>query len=268
MTLFEWLFDIIRPVDVLEIALVAFILYRLYRLMRGTIAVQIALGLLALFVVQVVVAALDMTILTAFFSSLSGVFVIAIIVLFQPELRRLLLLLGQNPLIRNLMRPQAAYDVLDEVVAAAVEMSALHMGALIAFERTTGLRSYAETGTLLRANLDHELLVTIFYGKNPLHDGAVIVRNGLIEAARCILPVTQRIDLDAQLGLRHRAAIGLSEQTDAFVIVVSEETGQISVAWNGELLRNLTGESLGAYLSEALGIERADDRPELVSENV
>ncbi len=260
MTLFEWLLSIVRWVDGLEIALVAILLYKLYNLMRGTIAVQIALGLLALFVVRAFVAALDMTILRAFFDSLSEVFVIGIIVLFQPELRRLLLLLGQNPLIRNLVRSQPGVDVVDEVVAAVTEMAARRMGALVAFERTTGLRSYAESGTFLRAQLQRDLLITIFYGKNPLHDGAVIVRNGLVEAARCILPVTGRTDLDPHLGLRHRAALGLSEQTDAFVVVVSEETGQIAVAWNGELLRNLTDDSLGAYLGEALGLERADDR--------
>ncbi len=263
MTVFEWLLSIVRWVDVVEVALVAFLLYKLYNLMRGTIAVQIAGGLLALFVIRAVVSALDMTILRAFFGSLSEFFVIAIIVLFQPELRRLLLLLGQNPLIRNLVRPAAAVDVVDEVVSAATQMAAARTGALIAFERTTGLRSYAESGEKLSARLNGDLLITLFYGKNPLHDGAVIVRNGLIEAARCILPVTQRSDLDPHLGLRHRAAIGLSEQTDAFVVIVSEETGQISVAWNGELLRNLNGESLGAYLSEALGIERADERAEL-----
>ncbi len=263
MTLLEWFLSIIRWVDVLEVGLVAFLLYKLYNLMRGTIAVQIAFGLLALFVVQVVVAALDMTILDAFFGSLADVFVIAIIVLFQPELRRLLLLLGQNPLIRSIVRPRAGVDVVDEIVAATTEMSTRRIGALIAFERTTGLRSYAETGTLLRASLSRDLLLTIFYGKNPLHDGAVIIRNGLIEAARCILPVTGRSDLDPHLGLRHRSAIGLSEQTDAFVVIVSEETGQVSVAWNGELLRNLTAESLGAYLGEALGLERPEDRVEL-----
>lgn len=252
MTLFEWLLSIIRWVDVLEIVLVAFLLYKLYNLMRGTIAVQIALGLLALFVIRAIVTALDMTILRAFFGSLSEVFVIAIIVLFQPELRRLLLLLGQNPLIRNLMRSQPGSDVVDEVVASVAEMSARRMGALIAFERTTGLRSYAESGTFLRAQLQRDLLITIFYGKNPLHDGAVIVRNGLVEAARCILPVTSRTDLDPHLGLRHRAAVGLTEQTDAFVVVVSEETGAISVSENGELISDLSIEDLRIRLTHAL----------------
>ena len=261
MTLFEWLLSLVELKDVFEIAVVAFLFYKLYSWVRGTIAVQIAIGLGGLLVLQAFVQALDLTILSALFASLSEVFVLALIVLFQPELRRLLLLLGQNSFVQRILtraRRQST-DVTTEVVTAVVEMSRRHIGALIAFERSTGLRSYAETGTILRAQLQHDLLLTIFYGQNPLHDGAVIVRNELIEAARCILPVTQRVNIDPNLGLRHRSALGLAEQTDAFVVVVSEETGQVSIGWNGQLTRDVTEEQLRAYLSEALGAARVDD---------
>jgi len=254
MTAPEWLLSLVRPVDVLEIVLVAYLLYRLYRLMRGTIAVQLFLGLVALLVVQAGVVAADMTVLQALFGAVADVFVLALVVLFQPELRRLLLLLGQNPLVRRFVSDGGARGAAaEEIALACAEMSRRRIGALIAVERTAGLRSYAETGTALHARLHHDLLVTLFYGKNPLHDGAVILRGGVVEAARCILPVTPS-DLDPLLGLRHRAAVGLTEQTDAFVIVVSEETGRIATASGGVLTENVSDEALRRYLVGALGL--------------
>ena len=242
----------IRLVDLLEIAVVAYILYKLYQLMRGTIAVQIFLGLMALYLVQVIVTSMDMTMLPALFSSISEVAVLTIIILFQPEIRRLLLLIGQNPLVRRFVSSSAQDEVMQEVVAATQEMSKQKIGALIAFERSTGLRSYIETGTRIQANVTRDLLITLFYGQNPLHDGAVIVNDRRIEAARCILPVSTSMKLSPQLGLRHRAAVGLTEQTDAFVVVVSEETGNISVSRDGALISNITTDELRTYLTNAL----------------
>lgn len=250
MVLFDTIIPI-RLVDLLEIAIVAYVLYKLYLLMRGTIAVQIFLGIMAIYLVQVIVSALDMTMLPAIFSSISEVAVLAIIILFQPEIRRLLLLIGQNPLVRRFMSSSAQDEMVNEVVAAVSEMSKDHIGALIAFERSTGLRSYIETGSQLQARATRDLIVTIFYGQNPLHDGAVIIQNRRVEAARCILPVSTSMKLSPQLGLRHRAAVGLTEQTDAFVVVVSEETGDIAVSENGELHTRLTPTELRARLTEA-----------------
>lgn len=241
----------IRLVDLLEIAIVAYILYKLYQLMRGTIAVQIFLGVMALYLVQVIVTAMGMTMLPALFKSINEVAVLAVIILFQPEIRRLLLLLGQNPLVRRFVSSSAQDEMVNEVVAAVTEMSRERIGALIAFERSTGLRSYIETGTPLQASVSRDLLVTVFYGQNPLHDGAVIIQNRRIEAARCILPVSTSMKLSAHLGLRHRAAVGLTEQTDAFVLIVSEETGVISVSMNGELISGLDGNALRTQLIEA-----------------
>lgn len=248
------LFDIIpiRIVDLIEIGIVAYVLYKLYQLMRGTIAVQIFFGVLVLYLIQVLVTAADMTMLRVLFSSVSEVFVLAVIILFQPEIRRLLLLLGQNPLIRKFVTSPAQEEMLEEVTTAITEMSKQHIGALIAFERSTGLRSYIETGAPIHAKVTRDLLITIFYSQNPLHDGAVIIRNRRIEAARCILPVSTNMRLSPHLGLRHRAAVGLTEQTDAFVIIVSEETGRISVAENGVLTSGLTGGELLSRLTQAL----------------
>lgn len=251
MTLFPWVIPI-RVVDLLEILIVAYVLYKLYLWMRGTIAVQIFVGILALLLVRVLVTAADMTIFRAVFSSINEVFVLTVIILFQPEIRRLLLLLGQNRFIRQLMRSPAQLERVAEIVLAVGDLSRRKIGALIVFERSTGLRNYIETGTQLGALLSRDLLFTIFYGQNPLHDGAVILRNARIEAARCILPVSSSRQLSSDLGLRHRAAVGLTEITDAFVIVVSEETGTISVSSDGELISGITVDQLQTYVIDAL----------------
>lgn len=256
MTLFDW-FIPIRIVDVLEVALVSYLLYKLYLLMRGTLAVSIFLGVLALYLVQVIVTAANMTIMETLFSTIGDVAVLAIIVLFQPEIRRLLLLLGQNPLVRRFVASSDQDELVEEVTKAARHMSERHIGALIVMERSTGLRNYIETGKQVGARVSSDLLVTLFHGQNPLHDGAVIIRNRKLEAARCILPVSTSMKLSPQLGLRHRAAVGLTEQTDAFVIVVSEETGTISVSRNGDVISNLTAEELQAQLMDALSAPSA-----------
>lgn len=254
MTLYEWIIPI-RLIDLVEVGIVSYILYKLYLFMRGTIAVQIFLGLVALYLVQAVVAVLDMTMLQAIFGSISEVFVLAVIILFQPEIRRLLLMLGRNPLVRRLVSSSNHDEMITEVVAAAEEMSRKEVGALLVFERSTGLRNYIETGALLQAQVTRDLLVTIFYAQNPLHDGATIIRNRRIEAARCILPVSSSRKLSPHLGLRHRAAVGLTEQTDAFVVIVSEESGNISISKDGELVSNLTTTELRNYLTEALMLQ-------------
>ncbi|MFQ5569676.1 MAG: diadenylate cyclase CdaA [Rhodothermales bacterium] len=253
MTLFEWIIPI-RLVDLAEIGLVAFLFYRLYLLMRGTIAVPIFVGLLSIYLLQFLVDWLEFTILQALFGSLSEIFVLTIIILFQPEIRRVLLMVGQNPFLRRLLTSPAQQELITEITAAVGQMSQKRIGALIVFARSTGLRNYIETGELIQAKVSRGLLVTIFYAQNPLHDGAVIVQNRRIEAARCILPVSTSMRLNPHLGLRHRAAVGLTEQTDAFVVVVSEETGHISVAESGDLASNLTPQELRTRLTDALSL--------------
>lgn len=264
MQIVDWIIPI-RLVDLLEITVVSYLLYKLYQFMRGTIAVQIFLGLMALYAVQVIVTAIDMTMLPALFSSIGEVAVLAIIILFQPEIRRVLLLLGQNPLVRRFVTSSAHEEMLSEVTAAVAEMSKDRIGALIAFERSSGLRSYIETGTLIQGAVARDLLITIFYGQNPLHDGAVIISNRRVEAARCILPVSTSMKLSQHLGLRHRAAVGLTEQTDAFVVIVSEETGNISVSVDGELISNLTVNELRAHLRDAFTMQSPEAPEQLAA---
>ncbi len=260
----DWIIPI-RVVDLLEIAVVSYLLYKLYQFMRGTIAVQIFLGLMALYAVQVIVTAIDMTMIPALFSSIGEVAALAIIILFQPEIRRVLLLLGQNPLVRRFDSSSGHDDMFSEVVAAVAQMRKARIGALITFERSSGLRNYIETGTLIQANVTRDLLITIFYGQNPLHDGAVIISNRRVEAARCILPVSTSMKLSQHLGLRHRAAVGLTEQTDAFVVVVSEETGSISVSTDGELISNLTVNELRSHLRDAFTVQGQENTEQLAA---
>lgn len=254
MSALDWLLSRIRPVDVVEVVLVAYLLYTLYRWMRGTIGVQLFAGVMAILAAQALVTALDMTILQAIFGAFSEVFVLALVVLFQPELRRLLLLLGQTPFVRRFVTPAATgTQAIEEIVEAADALSRESTGALIVVERRGGLRQYVETGTRLDARLHRDLLVSLFYGENPLHDGAVLVRGDVVEAARCILPVTQQ-ELPPHLGLRHRAAVGISEQSDALAIVVSEETGAISFAEAGELRRVAGADDLRHALAIGMGL--------------
>jgi diadenylate cyclase len=251
VTLIDWVIPF-RLIDLVEILLVTYLIYRLYQLMRGTIAVQIFLGVLAIYLLQILVTYLDMTMLRTMLGSVSEVFVIAVIILFQPEIRRLLLFVGQNPLLRRLIKAPVQDHILNSVSQAASELGRRRIGALIAIERSTGLRSLIETGEQIQAKVTRDMLMTLFYGQNPLHDGAVIISNGRIEAARCVLPVSQNLNIASHLGLRHRAGLGLSEQTDAFVIIVSEESGSISVAENGQLHYDVTPAGLRQHLEQAL----------------
>ena len=237
--------------DVLDIAIVAFLVYQVYRLIQGTLAVQVALVLLGLYALDVVVQFLGLTTLRVLFGAVSEVFVLAVIILFAPEIRRLLFLLGNNPIVRRFVATPPRARITAEVVTAVAEMSENRIGSLIAFARSTGLRNYIESGTKIQADVERDLLTSIFFPNSPLHDGGVIVQGQKIEAARCIFPVSEARRLDPHLGLRHRAAIGLTERTDAFVIVTSEETGAISVAENGKLDYGLTVAEVEARLNAA-----------------
>lgn len=242
----------IRLSDIVEIAIVSFILYQLFRIMRGTIGMQILFGLLALVILDNIVTAMNMRVLQALFSTVGEVFVLAIIILFQPEIRRALaLVFGQVPLLGRLLSSPEQAGVIEEVVAAVSHMSRERIGALIAFERTSGLRAFTESGTPMSSQVSADLLVSIFNPKSPLHDGAVVIRAGQLAAARCVLPVSGSKKLSAHLGLRHRAAVGLTEQTDAIVVVVSEERGTVSIAEGGELSPSLSEDDVRQRLLSA-----------------
>ncbi len=242
----------VRAIDLFEIVLVAVVFYRLYMTMRGTLAVSLFAGLIGLLLVQFVVEVTDMKILQSMFAALSDIYVIAAIIVFQPEIRRVLILLGQTPWLRRLLTSGDQSEIITETLTAVGTMSRRKSGALVVFKRRNGLRSYVETGESLQAVLRSNLLISIFHEKSPLHDGAVIIYGNRIEASRCILPVSRSKRLGAQFGTRHRAAVGLTEETDAFVVVVSEETGRISVAEQGVIISGLTPDELRHRLSDAL----------------
>jgi len=242
----------VRLIDLFEIGLVAVLFYRLYMTMRGTLAVSLFWGFIGLLFIQFAVEVTNMKMMQSMFSALSDIYVLAAIIVFQPEIRRVLILFGQTPLFRRLFTSVQSDEFVTEIVAAVEIMHQQQVGALIAFKRTNGLRSYVETGESLQAVVTKNLLMSIFRTSSPLHDGAVIISDNRIEAARCILPVSRSRSLGRQFGTRHRAAVGLTEETDSFVVVVSEETGKISVAEQGVMISGLTTQELHSHLSEAL----------------
>ncbi len=243
--------EIVRSwwVDILDIIIVWYLFYQLFRLIRGTRAAQMFLGLAIIVLASFVADWLGLNALTWIIESLRTVWVVAFVILFQPELRGVLAQLGQSRFVRCFMRPQHLV-VLDEVVAAARELSRKKTGALIAIARDASLRSYIDTGTRIGARVTSELIVTIFAPNTPLHDGACIIVREQLVAAGCILPISENPMLPVSIGMRHRAAVGLTEETDAVVVVVSEETGRIAVSERGNLRRNLEADALRDALED------------------
>lgn len=257
----------LRWQDLLDILLVSFILYRFFLLIKGTRAVQLLRGMLLLLLAYLVSHALGLNTITWLVQSTATMIIVAIPVVFQPELRRALAHIGQGELFRNeLLFPRKSVShprAIDEVVTSVKYLSRQKIGALIILERNTGLQEFIETGTALDALVTAELLSTIFFPNSPLHDGAVIVQNDRIAAAGAVLPLSEGMRQAAQgqagagsksqYGTRHRAAIGLTETTDALAIVVSEETGTVSVASGGQLRRHVSDDALREVLVGAFG---------------
>jgi diadenylate cyclase len=225
--------------DVVEVALVAYVLYRVLLLIHGTRAVQMLVGIIVLVLVYALAWMAKLTMITYLLGLVFTYGAFAVLVIFQPELRQALAHLGQSPVTRILARRMGEVEVADEISEAVERLSRSATGAIIAIEHEMGLGEYVESGSAMEAKLSADLLQTIFTPYSPLHDGAVIVRGDMIVGAGCILPLTQRPLPDRSLGTRHRAALGLSEETDALVIIVSEETAAISVAIGGRLLRGI-----------------------------
>lgn len=237
-------------VDVIDILLVSILLYHLYKLMKGSVAVKIFLGILSLYLIFLIVKSAQMELLTVILGQFMGVGVIAAIILFQPEIRKFLLVIGRTTslnkesVFKNFAlwkrKEQQKSMNITSVIEAVKALGGSNTGALIVFSKESPLKFYAESGDELDAAISKRLLLSIFNKYSPLHDGAVIIHNSKIKAARCILPVSEQDDLPALFGLRHRAALGMSETTDTLILVVSEETGQLSIARNGELFHNLS----------------------------
>lgn len=236
-------------IDVIDILIVTWIFYELYIFLQGTIAIRMFTGLLVIIIVSIIGELLSMSALTWIMSSLKTVWVLAFVILFQPELRRLLVFIGQSRIIQKFVKV-GNLGFIDEIVAAVLELSNKNFGALIVIERDMGLKSIIDTGIEIQAKVTRQLISSIFNPRSPLHDGAMIIQNDIIVAAKTVLPLSQNPNIDSALGTRHRAAMGLSEQTDAFIIVVSEETGMISYAENGKMVRGLTESMLRKRLNE------------------
>jgi uncharacterized protein (TIGR00159 family) len=247
----------ITIIDVIDIVLVAILLYKLYQLIRGTAALSIFIGIFIIYMFWLIVKALNMELIGALMGQVIGVGVIALIIVFQQEVRRFLLVIGNRYMNRRrfsfgkIFTPEEEKGnprEAEEIVRAAESMASKKIGALIVLGRKSSLDIYSEGGERIDAIISAGMLETIFFKNTPLHDGAVLIEDGKIFAARCPLPITDRINLPAKFGMRHRAAIGISEHTDALVVVVSEESGHITVAESGEIREDITPNELRQIL--------------------
>lgn len=269
MLLYKLGFLEVSWVDALDILLVGMLLYQLYKLLRGSIAVKIFVGFLTIYLVFLVVKASGMELLSAILGQFIGVGVIAVLILFQQEIRRFLFLLGKTTAFNNdrffkNLPWKRAFEPkrpnFSQVLEAIVSLSAYKTGALIIFTKSSELRYYAESGVPVDALISKRLLLSIFNKNSPLHDGAVIITNSRIKAASCIVPVSERDDLPHHFGLRHRAAAGITEVTDAVVVTVSEETGKINLFFEGKYFEDLDKAKVKEYLNIFL-MEEAKDSP-------
>jgi diadenylate cyclase len=222
----------IRWQDLVDIVIVSFIIYRTILLIRGTRAVQMLIGILVVSFVYFVSIQMDLLTLQLLLRYLLSSILLILVVIFQDDIRRVLTEMGKTPFLKT--QKIAAHD-LTEIISAAVYMARRRIGALIIIEREAGLAEYIETGFTLDAKLVQELLVALFFPMSPMHDGAVVIKKGRIHSAACLLPLSKNPDIDKRYGTRHRAALGLSEETDAVIIVVSEETQEISVVQGGNI---------------------------------
>jgi len=257
--LLERLFDFRAILDIL---VVAFLIYWLLWVVQGTRALSLIRGIITLFLFLYLIGdGLNLTTLNRILSAIWPALIVAIPVIFQPELRRAFEQLGHaGSWIRNPFPSpdeQAIEDMIDEIVRAAHQLSRLRYGALVVLERETGLQDFVSKGVAINADISRQLLINIFFPNSPLHDAAVVIGNNRILAASVVLPLTDNISASSQLGTRHRAAIGITEESDALAVVVSEETGQMSVAHSGRLIRNLDQERLRRVLRTLLRIDRA-----------
>jgi diadenylate cyclase len=234
----------------IEILLLAVAIYYGYLYFRGTRGAKVLTGLAILFITLTLVSQiLNLTVISWLLRSLTAFVAIALVVIFQPELRRALAELGSSQLFSSATQKKETIDIITDAV---FDLSNRQIGALLAIERDTAIRSFAESGINIDCEMSEELLITIFFPKTPLHDGGVIIRNDRIIAAACIFPVSQREDLDRTLGLRHRAALGVTEESDAIAIVVSEETGSVSICHRGKIEREFKPGQFEKRLSELL----------------
>jgi len=255
----------LRLLDIIDILLVALMLYELYNLVKGTAAINILLGIIAVFIAWRLVRVLEMELLTEILGAFISVGFIALIVVFQPEIRKFLLLLGTPSFIRKKHRRFLFWKIsyandenlsIDPIVQACHRMANAKTGALIVIGKINELEEYIKTGENLDARISEQLIENVFFKNAPLHDGAMIIMNNKIKAASCILPVSKNEDLPVHVGLRHRSAVGITEKSDAIAIVVSEQTGKISWCKEGVLNQNIQPSKLKTLLEDEFNLEK------------
>ena len=258
MTLFPIGFINVSLIDIIDLILVTWIFYKVYQYFKETRAGQMLIGLIILLISSFLFNAIGFSATSWLVNQFQTVWVVAFVILFQPEIRRLLIYVGQTRFFRSIFRVGTSRS-LEAVVDASLKMSDRQWGALIVIQRETGLRAYKESGISIKGEVSTALLLSIFNPSSPLHDGAVVLQNTLVESAGCILPLTESEMINPDMGTRHRAALGLTEESDAIVIVVSEERGAIAAAENGRFEKlDMDEMVLRRYLNERLFISSGD----------
>ena len=258
MILFEIGFLTIRLIDLIDLILVSWLFHKIYLYFRGTRAGQMLVGLIILMIGSFIFNAFGFSASSWLVNQFQTVLVVAFVILFQPELRRLLIYVGQTRFFQQIFRVGTPKTI-TSIVDATSQLKEKGWGGLIVIQRETGLRSYKDQGTQIRAEVSTQLLLSIFSPSSPLHDGAVIVQNDLIDSAACILPLTESKMVDPEMGTRHRAALGITEETDAIVILISEERSQVSIAENSHFVEiDMDDIALTKYLNDKMFISSGD----------
>ena len=258
MFLFQIGFLTVTLIDLIDLLLVSWLFFKVYMYFKGTRAGQMLAGLIFLMLSSFLFNAFGLSASSWLVNQFQTVWVVAFVILFQPELRRLLIYVGQTRFFQKIFRVGTSRTILS-IVEASIQLQERHWGGLIVIQRETGLRSYKEQGTQLKAEVTAPLLVSIFNPTSPLHDGAVIIQNDIIDAAACILPLTESKMIDPEMGTRHRAALGISEETDAIIVLISEEKARISVVEDGRIAHISVDEiGLLKYLNDRMFIASGD----------
>ena len=258
MTFFKLGFLTVTFIDLIDIILVTWVFFKVYQYFKDTRAGQMLIGLVILLISSFIFNSIGLSAMSWLVNQFQTVWVVAFVILFQPEIRRLLIYIGQTRFFQRIFRMGTSRS-LEAIVEASLQLSAKKWGGLIVIQRETGLRSYKEAGIQLKAEVSTPLLMSIFNPESPMHDGAVILQNTLLEASGCILPLTESQMVLPEMGTRHRAALGITEESDAIVVVISEERGTISTAENGRFTNLEMDEmKLRRYLNERLFISSGD----------
>ena len=258
MTLFKLGFLTVTLIDLIDIILVTWVFYKVYQYFKDTRAGQMLIGLVILLISSFIFNSFGLSAMSWLVNQFQTVWVVAFVILFQPEIRRLLIYIGQTRFFQRIFRVGTSRS-LEAIVDASLQLSEKKWGALIVIQRETGLRSYKEAGIQLKAEVSAPLLMSVFNPESPMHDGAVIMQNTLLEAAGCILPLTESQMILPEMGTRHRAALGITEESDAIVVVISEERGTIISAENGRFTNmDMDEMKLRRYLNERLFISSGD----------